>query len=116
MVDRSQLVDGMYPITSYSCIMEDLTQAEWSNAFAGIPNTSEAKIGNINSNVFYVKPDGGSMWWGYEQGRWSSRVNASDIVSSHSRMAEQFWCHSISACWVKDASKFVTIELLRSSL
>ncbi len=116
MVDRSQLVDGMYPITSYSCIMEDLTQAEWSNAFAGIPNTSEAKIGNINSNVFYVKPDGGSMWWGYEQGRWSSRVNAADIVSSHSRMAEQFWCHSISACWVKDASKFVTIELLRSSL
>lgn len=73
MVDRSQLVDGMTPITSYSCIMEDLTAPEYSNAFAGIPASSEARIGNINSNVFYVKPDIGSMWWGYEQGRWSSR-------------------------------------------
>lgn len=116
MVDRSQLIDGMVPITSYSCIMEDLTQSEWSNAYAGIPANSEAKIGNINNNVFYVKPEGNSMWWGYEQGRWSSRVSASEILSSHSRMAEQFWCHSISACWVKDASRFVTIELLRSSL
>lgn len=117
MVDRSQLVDGMTPITSYSCIMEDLTQAEWSNAYAGIPNTSEARIGNINSNVFYIKPDGGSMYWGYERGRWASSIpSGGDILASHSRMAEQFWCHSISACWVKDTSKFVTIELLRNSL
>lgn len=117
LTDRSQLIDGMTPITSYSCIMEDLTQGEWSNAFAGIPNTSEARIGNINSNVFYIKPEGGSMWWGYERGRWSSTTpTGGDILASHSRMAEQFWCHSISACWVKDTSKFVTIELLRNSL
>lgn len=117
MVDRSQLVDGTFPITSYSCIMEDLTSGEYSNAYAGVPASSEAKIGNINNNVFYVEPDGGSMFWGYEQGRWSSRnTGASEIVSSNPRMAEQFWCHSVSACWVKDASKFVTIELLRSSL
>lgn len=116
MVDRSQLVDGMTPITSYSCIMEDLTAPEYSNAFAGIPASSEARIGNINSNVFYVKPDIGSMWWGYEQGRWSSRVSAQEIVSSHPRMSEQFWCHSVSACWVKDTSRFVIIELLPSSL
>lgn len=116
MVDRSQLVDGMVPLTSYSCIMEDLTGAEWSNAYAGIPSGSEAKLGNMNSNVFYVKPDGASMFWGYEQGRWSSRVGAGEILSSHSRMAEQFWCHSISACWVKDVSKFVTIELMPNSL
>lgn len=116
MVDRSQLVDGMVPLTSYSCIMEDLTGAEWSNAYAGIPSGSEAKLGNMNSNVFYVKPDGASMFWGYEQGRWSSRVGAGEILSSHSRMAEQFWCHSVSACWVKDVSKFVTIELMPNSL
>lgn len=116
MVDRNQLIDGMIPITSYSCIMEDLTSPEFSNAYAGIPNTSEAHIGNMNSNVFYVKPADGSMWWGYEQGRWSSRVSAQDILSSSSRMGESFWCHSISATWVKDASRFVTIELLRSSL
>lgn len=116
MVDRSQLVDGMVPITSYSCIMEDLTQAGWSNAYAGIPANSEARIGNMNNNVFYVKPEGNSMFWGYEQGRWSGRASANEILSSHSRMAEQFWCHSVSACWVKDASRFVTIEMLRSSL
>lgn len=117
MVDRGSLINGITPITSYSCIMEDLTQTEWSNAYAGIPNTAEARIGNINNNVFYVKPDGGSMWWGYEQGRWSSHVpSGSEIISSHPRMAEQFWCHSISACWVKDLSKFVTIELLPNSI
>lgn len=116
MVDRSQLVDGMVPITSYSCIMEDLTMPEWSNAYAGIPNNSEARIGNINSNVFYVKPQGPSMYWGYEQGRYSSRVSAQEIISSNPLMGETFWCHSVSACWVKDASRFVTIELMRSSL
>lgn len=116
MVDRSQMIDGQTPITSYSCIMEDLTQAEWSNAYAGIPSTSEARIGNMNSNVFYVKPEGQSMFWGYEQGRWSSRASAGEIISSHPRMAEQFWCHSVSGCWVKDVSKFVTIELMPSSL
>ena len=116
MVDRTQMVDGMIPLTSYSCIMEDLTSAEWTNAYAGIPAGSEAKLGNMNSNVFYVKPEGASMFWGYEQGRWSSRVTAGEILSSHSRMAEQFWCHSVSACWVKDVSKFVTIELMPSSL
>ena len=116
MVDRSQLVDGMIPITSYSCIMEDLTMPEWSNAYAGIPNNSEARIGNINSNVFYVKPQGPSMYWGYEQGRYSSRVSAQEIISSNPLMGETFWCHSVSACWVKDASRFVTIELMRSSL
>ena len=116
MVDRSQMVDGQVPLTSYSCIMEDLTSTEWSNAYAGIPAGSEAKIGNINSNVFYVKPEGQSMFWGYEQGRWSSRASAGEIISSHARMAEQFWCHSVSACWVKDVSKFVTIELMPNSL
>lgn len=116
MIDRSQLIDGMIPITSYSCIMEDLTSPEYSNAYAGIPNTAEARIGNMNSNVFYVKPDGGSMWWGYEQGRWSHRASAQELISSGSRLGESFWCHSISSCWVKDASRFVTIELLRSSL
>lgn len=116
MVDRSQLIDGMIPITSYSCIMEDLTSPECSNAFAGIPNTSEAKIGNINNNVFYVKPNNGSMFWGYEQGRWSSRVTAGEIISSNPTMGESFWCHSVSSVWVKDASKYVVIELMRSSL
>lgn len=116
MVDRTQMVDGMIPLTSYSCIMEDLTSAEWTNAYAGIPAGSEAKLGNMNSNVFYVKPEGASMFWGYEQGRWSSRVTAGEILSSHSRMSEQFWCHSVSACWVKDVSKFVTIELMPCSL
>lgn len=116
MVDRSQLVDGMVPVTSYSCIMEDLTQPEWSNAYAAMPSNSEARIGNIDSNVFYVKPNGPSMFWGYEQGRYSSRVSAQEILSSNPRMGETFWCHSVSACWVKDVSRFVTIELLRSSL
>ena len=75
-----------------------------------------ARLDALMGTEYLSKPDIGSMWWGYEQGRWSSRVSAQEIVSSHPRMSEQFWCHSVSACWVKDTSRFVTIELLPSSL
>ena len=111
LTDRSELVDGMYPRSSYSCIIEDITDPGSTNAYTAIPNTANAKLGNMNNNVFYVKPEGPSMWWGYEYGRWSHKANGNEIVSSLPGMKEQFWCHSASAAWVMDNSKFLIIEL-----
>lgn len=110
MSDRRMLIDGEYAHTSYSLIMEDMTSQEYSNAFANIPDRSNAVIGNMNNNVFYVKPEGPSLFWGNSQGRYSSR-SASQILSSRNTMDESFWCHSMSACWVMDNSRMVLIEL-----
>ena len=111
MTDRSELVNGMYPRSSYSCIIENITDAGSTNAYSAIPNTANAKLGNMNNNVFYIKPEGVSMWWGYEYGRWAHKANGNEIVSSLPGMKEQFWCHSASAAWVMDNSKFLIIEL-----
>lgn len=111
LTDRSELIHGMYPRSSYSCIIEDITDPGSTNAFAGIPNTSNARLGNMNNNVFYVKPEGASLWWGYEYGRWAHKANGNEIVSSLPGMKEQFWCHSASAGWVMDNSRFLLIEL-----
>lgn len=110
MSDRRMLIDGEYAHTSYSLIMEDMTSQEYSNAFANIPDRSNAVIGNMNNNVFYVKPEGPSLFWGNSQGRYSSKT-ASQILSSRNTMDESFWCHSMSACWVMDNSRMVLIEL-----
>lgn len=111
LADRSTLIDGKTPWTSYSCIIEDVTSSEFSNAYAAIPNDSSAELGNMTNNVFFVKPKGESMWWGHTNGRWSSSSNGRDILSSLPGMGEQFWCHSASAVWVRDISRFATIEL-----
>lgn len=108
--DRRTLIDGNIPESSYSLIIEDITDSAWTNAYAAIPNTAEARIGNLNNNVFYVKPEGSSLWWGTRNGRWSSR-NAGDIVSSYAEMREDIFCHSISAPWIRDNSKMLLIEL-----
>lgn len=112
-VDRSSLMDMHTPISSWSMIMEDVTNREYSNGFENIPNTTDVKIGDINNNVFYVKPEGPSMYWGYEHGRYSSTTTTGEVIASSSigtTMAEQFWCNSASAVWVKDNSRFLLIE------
>ena len=113
LVDRTSLIDGSVPITSYSLILEDVTDPTYSNAFVGVPNTATAKVGNINNNVFYVKPEGPSVYWGMEKGRWSSESVSGlvDACSSMKTMAENFWCNSSSAVWVRDNSKFILIEM-----
>lgn len=110
MTDRSCLIDGEYAPTSWSMIMEDITSSEYSNAYSAVPSGTDIKLGNMDNNVFYVKPEGASLFWGSQRGRWSS-ASPTDILASSSAMNESFWAHSLSACWVKDNSKLLLIEL-----
>lgn len=96
---------------SYSAIIWDASDSSVSNARANLPsNVKLIDGGNNDSNVYYVKPEGESMWWGYEQGRWAPN-KTSDIVSSSKTMAREFWVHSSSACWIRDTTRFIVIEL-----
>jgi hypothetical protein len=98
---------------SYSAVIWDASSSEYSNARAKLPTgVSLIDGGNKDANVYYVKPQGDAMWWGYEQGRWNPN-KASDIMSSSKTMGIEYWVHSASAAWIRDTSKFLIIELKR---
>jgi hypothetical protein len=98
---------------SYSLVIWDAAQEEYSNARTNLPSgTTLIDGGNKGANIYYVKPEGDSMWWGFGTGRWSPD-KTSEIASSTKTMGREFWVHSISACWVRDISKFLVIELKR---
>lgn len=98
---------------SGSLVIWDASSDEYSNARTNLPAGTKLVDGGTNkSNIYYVKPEGENMWWGYEQGRWNPN-KASDIMSSAKTMSREFWVHSTSAAWVRDISKFLIIELKR---
>lgn len=115
LVDRYEqgYVGDGYAWTSYSMVIYDAADAEYSNALTGLPSgTTLVDGGTSKSNVYFVKPEGGHMWWGHQHGRYNPD-KASDIVSSMKRMGTEFWAHSTSAGWVRDISRYMTIELKR---
>lgn len=98
---------------SYSMVIYDASSDEYSNARQNLPQgTTLIDGGSKTANMYYVKPEGDAMWWGYENGRYSTKT-ASDIVSTGKHMSSTFFVHSASACWVKDPSKYVIVELKR---
>lgn len=102
-----------YAWTSYSMVIWDAADAEYSNALTGLPSGTKLVDGGTNkANIYYVKPEGESMWWGYQNGRYSPD-NASGIASAMKRMGREFWAHSMSAAWVRDISRYICIEMKR---
>ena len=101
--------DG-YDRTSYSMVIWDATDSQYSNAFTNMPSGVKLVGGNSKANIYYVKPENGSMRWGYSEGRYS-QDKAAGIFSSHKKMGREFWAHSASAGWVRDISKYIVIEL-----
>lgn len=100
-----------YAQTSYSMMVADASDSKYSNARTNLPSGVRlVQNGNAEANVYYVKPEGASMWWGYSEGRYSPN-KTSEIVSSMKHMGREFWAHSVSAGWVKDPTSRVIIEL-----
>jgi hypothetical protein len=106
--------DG-YAWTTYSMCIYDLSDPAYSNAMTDLPSGVKLRSENASSeNVFYVKPEGDSFYWGFEQGRYApSHRSASGIMNSMRYMGQSFWAHSTSAGWVKDISRYLSIELKR---
>jgi hypothetical protein len=101
-----------YSYGSYSMVIYDAASEQYSNARQNLPQgTTLISGGNKNSNMYYVKPEGEAMYWGYENGRYAS--TAGQIQSSNPHMSKTFWVHSASACWIKDVSRYIVVELKR---
>lgn len=99
--------------SSYSAVIWDVLDNEYTDVRKTIGgDASLMEGGNSKANIYYVKPEGQGYYMGYSEGRWSPN-KATDIASSMKHMAREFWCHSVSAGWVKDISRFVIIELKR---
>lgn len=96
--------------TTYSMVIWDAEDQEYSNN-AELPKGAEVmEGGNKDANIYLVKPEGDMMYWGTSYGRYNMNT-ASDIVSSHKQIGQEFWAWNSCAIWVRDVTKFVMIEL-----
>lgn len=107
-------VDG-YPITSFSAYldMNEFIQENYEELMKGAKPMPDAKgNGKINfkSSVYKVTQEAGGMYYGYENGRYSSQ-KTSDIVSSNPQMMESFWVHGHVALFLADLEKSIIMEL-----
>ena len=102
--------DYGYADTTYSMVIYDASQAEYSNARQNLPAGTTLVEGGNKGSIYYVKPEGDNMYWGYENGRYAG-AKASDIVSSLKTMSRSFWVHGMSAIVNTDPSRTIIIEL-----
>lgn len=111
-----------YPRTSFSMIIEDASDPQYSNAVKdfqrGAKQVSLEMDGQkkfvSNANLFYVKPERGHYWWGRHQGRYDN--TAREILASNKLMGTEYFAHSCSANWVKDLGLVVIVELEDSAV
>lgn len=99
--------------TSYSMVIEDATNPEYSNVTSKVRNAELVTNGSQTSNTYYIKPEGSHVVFGYEQGRMANDGRTEYVQSSLKQMGRTFWAHSNSACLVLDITRQVVIELQR---
>lgn len=103
--------DG-YAHTSWSLVIDDVTNEEYTNVRQNIPQGVRLiENGKRFASQYYVKPEGENFWWGTRDGRYSRK--AGEIHASLKKMGTETFAHSVSAGFVPDPSKSVTIELKR---
>lgn len=102
-----------YAHTAHSLVIWDLTDKSISNVSKRVKNASLVDGGNSRANIYYVKPEGNHLTYGYEQGRMANRDKNTDVQSSLKQMARTFWCTSQSAALLLDVTRYVVIELER---
>lgn len=96
--------------TTYSMVIYDATESEYSNARTSLPAGTTLIEGGRKGAIYYVKPEGDNMYWGYENGRYAGG-KATDIIASLKTMSRSFWVHGASAIVNTDPSRTIIIEL-----
>ena len=108
---------GMHPrgadYTTYSMIIWDAADQEYSNN-QEVPKGTKLIGNNSEANVYLVTPRGSKVHWGRSNGRYDAS-RASDIVASAKTMHSEFFIYGFGAMWVRDVTKFVSIELEKSA-
>lgn len=97
--------------TSYSMVIWDASAPEYSNVSNKVKGADLVEGGSSRSNIYYVKPEGAHVVYGYEQGRMADRGQTTNIVSSLKYMGKTFWATSQSGALVLDTTRYVVIEL-----
>lgn len=112
MADRS--LYGMhangYAHSTYSMVIYDAMDKQYSNNQDTPKGTKIIDKGNTDANVYLVQPKEDKIYWGRENGRYSS-MTSRDIVASNKFRTESFFIYGAASVWVKDPTKFVMIEL-----
>lgn len=101
--------------TSYSMVIWDLKDSQYSNV-SKADNVKGAKLmegTTPKSNIFYVKPEGAAVTFGYEQGRMADKGNYANVVSSMPQMGKKIWALSQSGVLMLDTTAYVVIEKKR---
>lgn len=105
--------DGL-PRSSYSVIIWDVTQSQYSNNQQGLrrDNFSGKMMegANSNANMFLVKPEGVVTYWGQNNGRWDAGKQ-SIIQGGQKFIGQEFWAFNSSAIWLRDPSRVAMLEL-----
>jgi len=110
-IERGFLGNG-YAREAYSMVIEDVTDPQYTNVESKLNGASLVEGGSKNANIYYVQPKGGSLVFGYEQGRMATRDNQMSYVpSSFRQMARTFWATSSSAALMLDTTRYLCIEL-----
>ena len=108
---------GMNPngqdYTTYSMIIWDAADQAYSNN-ADLPKGTKNIGTNTEANIYMITPKQDKIYWGRETGRYSVD-KATDIIASSKTMHSSFFIYGFGAAWMKDPSKFVTIELEKAS-
>lgn len=99
--------------TTHSLVIWDATRPEYSNVTSKVKGASLVEGGSQTSNVYYIKPEGSHVVYGYEQGRMENGSQTTDISSSLPYMGRQFWVTSRSGALVLDTTRYIIIELKR---
>jgi hypothetical protein len=98
--------------TSYSMVIWDATDPQYSNVTSRVKNATLVEGGNQRSNIYYIKPEGAHVTYGYTQGRAATfDGNNENVYAAMKQMGREFWAHSRSAALVLDTTRFVVIEL-----
>jgi hypothetical protein len=97
--------------TSYSMVIWDCTNPEYSNVTSKVKNANLVEGGSNTANIYYVKPEGNHITYGYEQGRMANDGQFENVMSSLKYMGRTFWATSRSGALVLDTTRYVVIEL-----
>jgi hypothetical protein len=97
--------------TSYSMVIWDVTNPMYSNVTSTVNNAELVEGGSKTANIYYIKPEGSHVTYGYEQGRMEDRGQNTYVKSSLKQMGKTFWATSQSGALVLDTTRYVVIEL-----
>jgi hypothetical protein len=110
---RGVATPGGRDYSSWSGIIWDVTDQMYSNN-KKLPAGTKAINDKVKANIYMVRPQGDSIFWGRENGRYSSK-GASDILASGKTRHESFFMYGFGAMWMADPSKFAMTQVKRSA-